>query len=102
MPPPVMGPQRTRRWSEISEIASAECSGLLLSSGKPDEFALARRIIAGADPCLGPLLVGHSGRFERITYDNPRDIARHLIAARHGLRSYRQDVRAAAKRLRKN
>src|SRR5258708_6121457 len=102
MPPPVMGPQRTRRWREISEIASAECSGLLLSSGKPDEFALARRIIAGADQGLGRLLVGHSGRFEGITYENRSEIAHHLIKAGDGLRSDRQDVRAAEKRRRKN
>src|SRR5262249_15859126 len=62
--------QGTRRRRDISEIPSTERSDLLLSCGKPDEFALRRRIIAGTDQGLGSLPVAHSSHFEGIADEN--------------------------------
>src|SRR5262249_61953661 len=84
--------QRTRRRRDISEIPSTERSDLLLSCGKPDEFALHRRIIAGTDQCLGRLPVAHSSHFEGIANEDRREIAHHLIKTRDRLSSYRQKI----------
>ncbi len=86
--------QRPRRRRDVSEIPSAECSDLFLSCGKPDEFALAPPIIAGADQGLGRLPIGHSSRFEGITDKNRREIAHHLIESSDRLRARGQDIRA--------